>query len=95
MSAIGRCPDCKLEWSALGEAHCASCCAHFGSDYAFDRHRTADFECIPVEDFGKPWRKTEKPMLVQVKRASGPVWVSAVRDAPSLPEAAQQVMEAS
>ena len=80
-TALGRCPDCKREWNALGEAHCAECCAHFGSDYAFDRHRTADFTCTPVEDFGRLRGKAQKPLLVQVKRASGVLWVSELREA--------------
>ncbi len=92
MTPIGLCPDCKREWSAHGEAHCIECHEQFGSDFAFTRHRTTDFECIPVEDFSKLWRKTGKPMLVQVKRASGPVWVSAARTATSLPDEAQQEM---
>ncbi len=78
--AIGRCPDCKLEWTVFGQAHCAECCEHFNSDSAFDRHRTKDFECIPVEDFSKPVGKTHKPLLVQTMRSDGPVWVTALQD---------------
>ena len=50
----GICPDCQRHWNATGQSHCSACCQHFNSDSAFDRHRTADFTCIPVEDFGKP-----------------------------------------
>ena len=76
MTAIGRCPDCKREWNVVGQAHCAECCAHFNSDFAFDRHRTADFQCVPVEEFSEPWRKTGKPRFVHVERADGLVWVT-------------------
>ncbi len=89
MTAPGHCSICGREWGALGQAHCAGtvtrdgietpCCEHFNSDTAFDRHRTEDFQCIPVEDFSKPWRKTGKPMLVQTIRASGPTWVTALQ----------------
>ena len=85
MTAIGRCPDCKREWTTFGEAHCASCHEHFGSDYAFDRHRTADFTCVPVEDFGTPRGKAQKPLLVQIERASGVCWVSEVQS-PTSPQ---------
>lgn len=68
---IGYCPDCKREWEALGEAHCANgCCRHFTSDSAFDRHLVKD-ECVDPAELRT---KDGDPILELTERASGPAW---------------------
>lgn len=77
---LGRCGICKFEWTAMGQAHCATCHTQFNSDAAFDRHRK-DFKCIPVEDFGKLMLRRDgtpgQPLLVLTERG---VWATARRD---------------
>ena len=79
--SLGRCGTCGHEWNALGQAHCGGpkgCHEQFNSTAAFDRHRR-DFECIPVSDFAKPM-KNGQARLVRAQRASGDVWVTALRE---------------
>lgn len=78
---MAKCGSCDAEWSGLGIAHCkqmknSGCCETFGSDYAFDRHRTKDFKCIPVSKFGDPYKETGKPILVV---SSSGYWVSELK----------------
>lgn len=91
------CKDCGREWTGKAEGHCAYCHEQFSSYAAYDRHLVTrnvtvqtrrgpaedqQVRCRPVEDFTKPMRNG-KPRLVAVQRASGRVWVTALRDYPS------------
>jgi hypothetical protein len=76
---LGICVKCKREWSGSSACHCASCCQHFASLSAFDRHRVA-FECLPVEEFSTPHGKHGLPRLVRAQRATGEVWVTSLRE---------------
>jgi hypothetical protein len=61
----------------LTEAHCSSCCLHFTSDSAFDRHLApvqSDDDCYPPETFVK---SDGSPLFKIVQRAGGPTWTLA------------------
>lgn len=59
----GHCARCDARWASAALNHCPSCHLAFGSVDAFDRHRKAG-GCIREADFGKPFGKTQRPMLV-------------------------------
>jgi len=68
------CIDCGRKWTGHAEAHCASCCQHFTSDSAFDRHLApvhSDDDCYPPEIFVK---RDGSPLFEQIERKHGPVW---------------------
>jgi hypothetical protein len=46
-----RCTQCGHEWSGLAQAHCKSCCQHFNSVSAFDRHRV-NYGCVAPASVG-------------------------------------------
>ena len=76
-----QCGLCGREWNGTGQAHCkrtqyGGCCEHFNSTAAFDMHRR-DYECIPVEEFGKLLgKKNPKPRLVALNHPNGPIWAT-------------------
>lgn len=71
----GSCGDCGRYWNALGEAHCASCCEHFTSDSAFDRHLASptDERCCFLP--GEIRDKRGRAAFVLTSRASRPTWM--------------------
>lgn len=81
--ALGHCPQCGLEWVAMGEAHCSACHVQFGSNSAFDRHRVGNADhrrCMTAEEMERPREKSGKPTLVATMRSSGVVWVTSLRE---------------
>ena len=68
----GQCPACGKHWRALGAAHCPnpSCCLHFASDYAFDKHRV-DGRCLTPEELRQP-KPNGKQILIETDRG----WVT-------------------
>jgi hypothetical protein len=73
---VSICPDCGRHWTGLSEAHCPnpSCCQHFTSDAAFDRHLAptqSDDACYPPETSRK---KDGSPVFEQIQRKHGPAW---------------------
>jgi hypothetical protein len=70
----GFCPDCEREWSGLKEAHCATCCAHFTSDRAFDRHLNPLDAEEPCSDPATMKRRNGKPLFESIERKHGPTW---------------------
>lgn len=51
---------CGRKWSGLSQAHCGTCCRHFGSVRGFDRHR-ATGRCVDPatirDQSGRPYFK--------------------------------------
>jgi hypothetical protein len=74
----GSCRDCGRKWTGHSEAHCPSCCAHFSSDRAFDKHLASPQSDASCFDPSTITRKDGSPYFVQVERSHGPVWM--VRD---------------
>jgi hypothetical protein len=71
---VSTCLDCGRQWTGRAEAHCASCCNHFTSDGAFDRHLASvrsDDDCYPPETFRK---RDGSPLFEQIQRKYGLVW---------------------
>lgn len=83
---LGSCDNCDRTWRSHREAHCTSCCAHFSSDSAFDRHlgrngcsdpsrlRNTKGELVFVlvpRTSGKCWAIRERRENPLVKRAPG------------------------
>lgn len=96
----GYCPDCRREWEALGEAHCALCCRHFTSDSAFDRHQVKG-ECVDPVTLTN---RADEFVLQLTERASGPAWMLASdgdhhfarsRRAPEIPSATSREQNAA
>jgi hypothetical protein len=76
------CQKCERRWDGLTEAHCATCCAHFGSTGAFDLHRVGRIHpydpALDTRCCGDPatlTSRTGRLLLVAALRASGTVWV--------------------
>lgn len=72
----GFCNICKREWSGHSEAHCSSCCEHFSSDSAFDRHLArvdSDEVCHHPSTILR--KNSDVPWFVQTERAHGLVWM--------------------
>lgn len=74
----GYCPSCQRSWTGNSEAHCASCCNHFSSDRAFDKHLAPPQSDQTCFDPSTITRKDDSPYYVQIERSHGPVWM--VRD---------------
>lgn len=71
------CESCHRSWTGKTEAHCASCCEHFGSIEPFDIHLeqcTGD-PASTRERLADLARSNGNPVLALRQRASGPVWV--------------------
>ena len=69
------CGRCERRWDGLAEAHCTSCCRHFGSVTAFDVHRTGPVDDRQCADPAVLVRRDGYPRLSPVQRTSGPTWV--------------------
>lgn len=73
-SLYPHCRDCHRTWTRHREAHCATCCAHFSSDSAFDAHlapaRSVD-SCYDPASFVK---KDGTDLFEIIERSHGPVW---------------------
>lgn len=70
----GSCGKCGKEWSSLTEAHCPSCCAHFTSDSAFNRHLAPVQAMEPCHDPAEMRDKKRRKVFEQVQRKHGLVW---------------------
>jgi len=46
------CGGCPSRWSGLARAHCSACHLTFTGVSAFDRHRSADDECLDPTTLG-------------------------------------------
>lgn len=64
-----RCGNCGTEWAGLTECHCPTCCAHFGSIDAFDRHRQGPVDTRHCADPATLLRKDGKPVFRAVDRS--------------------------
>ena len=68
------CGTCHRSWTGHTQAHCASCCVHFSSDRAFDRHLAppkANADCFDPASLTK---SDGSPLFKIVEHVSGPVW---------------------
>lgn len=71
----GYCPSCKRSWTGNSEAHCASCCNHFSSDRAFDKHLASPTSPTACLDPSTITREDGSPYYVQIERVHGRVWM--------------------
>ena len=62
---LHHCERCHRTWTAKREAHCVSCCQHFGGDAGFDLHRRGGKCSDPRALVGKKGKRAGEPMLVQ------------------------------
>lgn len=85
MSYPGSC-RCGRHWDSPTAAHCSVCHAHFSTVQNFDRHEPSRRGCKNPGSLTRTRRSDgrEVPLLKQVQRSDGPVWVSAM-DAPEVP----------
>jgi hypothetical protein len=90
---IGHCHDCDRTWSALGEAHCATCCAHFTSDSAFDLHLARADSDEPCHDPATVTRRDGRPVVTFTERASGTAWMRYSEGGHHFSKAARAVTE--
>ncbi len=72
---IGYCKTCGREWTGHSEAHCASCCAHFTSDDAFDAHLTHPGSDEDYYDPATLTRRDGSPRFKLVARKHGSAWM--------------------
>jgi hypothetical protein len=93
--ALGNCAGCGRRWNALGQAHCAQCHAHFGSDTAFDLHlgRIPASGPPPCRNPAKLTKRDGTPRLVLrdgvwVKPTADPEWAAKRARADSEPRTA-------
>ncbi len=67
---LTHCRKCHRDWRGTAQAHCVTCCAHFGTYNAADLHLTAS-GCRPPDTVRT---RADKPRLVLDRDKQGAIW---------------------
>ena len=70
---LAHCRDCHRTWKGYSQAHCASCCTHFTSDSAFDKHLASPKAPEDCYDPATLTKADGSPLFKLVQHVSGPV----------------------